>query len=58
MHTYIHTVPLKGNVALARDSMLEARKLDTLYCCEAAHDACASRVINHSRSVTFYSFEY
>ena len=27
------TVPLKGNVALARHSMLEARKLDTLYSC-------------------------
>ena len=28
-----YTVPLKGNVALARHSMLEARKLDTLYSC-------------------------
>ena len=27
------TVPLKGKVALARHSMLEARKLDTLYSC-------------------------
>ena len=30
---YMHTVPLKGNVALAHHSMLEARKLDTLYSC-------------------------
>ena len=55
IHVTTHTVPLKGNVALALHSMARSSRIKRSILALNAHSASERRVVNHSRLVRVLS---